>query len=58
MNKLNDTQAWEAEVDKLKHVAEIQERDEEIVRLQRRIADLEDFLRGASVQFQGMAGRR
>lgn len=48
---------FEEEAMKLKHMAELDERDQQIARLERRIADLEDFLRGAAMQFCSMARR-
>jgi polyhydroxyalkanoate synthesis regulator phasin len=48
---------FEKEAERLAHRAELEQRDEEISRLRRRVADLEDFLRGASRMFAAAAGQ-
>lgn len=54
---LGRNQASMANVEEMTRTMELRKRDDEIERLRRRIADLEDFLRGAATQFMGMAGR-
>jgi polyhydroxyalkanoate synthesis regulator phasin len=49
---------WEAEAEEMRRQAEIEDLREEILRLRRRCDDLEAFLRGAAIQFNGMAGTR
>lgn len=43
------------EVERLKLCREIDDKEREIATLRRRVADLEDFLKGAAVQFGAMA---
>jgi hypothetical protein len=49
---------FEAAAEEMRRQAEIEEMREEILRLRRRCDDLEAFLRGAAIQFNGMAGTR
>lgn len=55
-NQMTTEQAMKS-AEELRRKAEISGLNDEINRLRRRIADLEDFLRGAATQFLGMAGR-